>query len=127
MSSSSSGVNSRSSNNKYDGGVLHSPYPEYCDCGLKVRVQTSWTVANPGRRFITCPNKGANSCRFYFWCDPEMCARSKQIIPGLLKKINALECQLELKKKEVKTSYARFAGYTTAIVVGGCILCLMLS
>ncbi|CAL8106805.1 unnamed protein product [Prunus armeniaca] len=51
-------------------------------------IQTSWTAAHPGRRFYIC---GRNRCRYWEWGDPQMCERSKQIIPGLLRKINMME------------------------------------
>ncbi|KAJ0830229.1 hypothetical protein HanPSC8_Chr15g0652821 [Helianthus annuus] len=32
-----------------------------CWCGKEVALRTSWTVRNPGRRFISCPNLGNHS------------------------------------------------------------------
>ncbi|CAI9283648.1 unnamed protein product [Lactuca saligna] len=53
-------------------------------------VKTSWTPLNPGRRFYDFPTKDF-VCGFIRWVDPPMCARSKTIIPGLLRNINTLE------------------------------------
>ena len=38
--------------------------------------------------------QGQESCGFWAWLDPEMCERSKQVIPGLLKKIQQLESEI---------------------------------
>ncbi|CAL9029691.1 unnamed protein product, partial [Prunus brigantina] len=46
------------------------------------------------RLFVTeslFPFMQRNGCTFWEWADPEMCDRSKHIIPGLLRKINRLE------------------------------------
>ncbi|KAL6276381.1 hypothetical protein ACE6H2_019982 [Prunus campanulata] len=59
-----------------------------CYCGNTDKVQTSWTT-HPGRRFHACARK--NGCRLWEWDVPQMCGRSKQIILGLLRKINKLE------------------------------------
>nr|KAJ0202388.1 hypothetical protein LSAT_V11C600312330 [Lactuca sativa] len=60
-----------------------------CFCGKWAIVRTSWTVNNPGRRFWGCPDPNS-SCGFIGWYDEPMCARSKVIIPGLLRTINKL-------------------------------------
>ncbi|KAL0398485.1 UNVERIFIED_CONTAM: hypothetical protein Sradi_2191800 [Sesamum radiatum] len=62
-------------------------------------MRTSWTKDNPGRRFYNC-SIGRGNCAFFAWEDPPICARSKLIIPGLLRKINALEDKVaNLQKK----------------------------
>ncbi|GER32692.1 GRF zinc finger containing protein [Striga asiatica] len=67
-----------------------------CRCSEEeLPFKTSWTKNNPGRRYWACPNYGTREfCGFYKWLDSEMCARSKQIIPGLLSKLNNLEDEL---------------------------------
>ncbi|CAL9005117.1 unnamed protein product [Prunus brigantina] len=55
-----------------------------CWCGKNARIQTSWTILNPGRRFVVCA-KGRGGCDFWVWYDVEMCERSKVVILGLLK------------------------------------------
>ncbi|KAL8046255.1 hypothetical protein ABFX02_08G165700 [Erythranthe guttata] len=81
------------------GGHTH---PFVCHCGLAVKVQTSWTDLNPGRRFVTCPTRGANKCQFYYWCDAKICDRGKIIIPGLLKKLNALQSKVAVQETQIK-------------------------
>jgi hypothetical protein len=44
-----------------------------------------------------------NGCRFFVWCDPPMCERSMEIIPGLLKQINSLIEDLH-KAKELNNT-----------------------
>ncbi|KAL0360354.1 UNVERIFIED_CONTAM: hypothetical protein Sradi_3719900 [Sesamum radiatum] len=70
-----------------------------CYCGKRAKMRTSWTKDNPGRRFYNC-SIGRGNCAFFAWEDPPICARSKLIIPGLLRKINALEDKVvNLQKK----------------------------
>ncbi|KAL8539780.1 hypothetical protein ACS0TY_001401 [Phlomoides rotata] len=71
-----------------------------CYCGKKALIRTSWTDQNPGRRFLCCVNSRIRiissyiyflrwrreGCVFWKWEDPEMCMRSKMIIPGLLRR-----------------------------------------
>ncbi|CAI9294954.1 unnamed protein product [Lactuca saligna] len=59
-------------------------------CGKLALVKTSWTPVSPKRRFYACPIKDS-VCGFIGWVDLPMCARSKTIIPGLLRNINTLE------------------------------------
>ncbi|KAL7132016.1 hypothetical protein ABFS83_12G044100 [Erythranthe nasuta] len=82
-----------------EGGYNH---PLVCLCGFDVVVQTSWTTANPGRRFVTYPTRGANKCKFFYWCDSKVCDRAKAIIPGLLDKINTLQSSLTTEKKHLR-------------------------
>ncbi|KAH7858819.1 hypothetical protein Vadar_028383 [Vaccinium darrowii] len=56
---------------------------------------TSWTDRNPGRRYVKCPNI---VCDDFLWIDPPICAREKQIIPGLLRRINKAESEIEATK-----------------------------
>ncbi|GKA18849.1 zinc finger, GRF-type containing protein [Tanacetum coccineum] len=66
--------------------------PRNCFCGAPTLIQTSWTQANPGRRFHSCA-RTVNPCRYFWWVDPAMCARSTVIIPGLLRNINNLQAE----------------------------------
>ncbi|KAK6148932.1 hypothetical protein DH2020_016457 [Rehmannia glutinosa] len=63
----------------------------HCFCGRRAVIRTSWTKQNPGRRFQSCLNYERGGCRYFDWEDPPMCPRSRIIIPGLLKKLNALD------------------------------------
>lgn len=68
------------------------PRPMFCTCGVELPLKTSWTLNNPGRRFRACPSYGTPAyCGAFQWWDPEMCSRSKQIIPGLKKEIADLK------------------------------------
>ncbi|KAL8474227.1 hypothetical protein ACS0TY_030885 [Phlomoides rotata] len=60
-----------------------------CYCQREAAVATSWKNGNVGRRFYGCqkyPNDGY--CKFFRWIDDPLCERAKQIIPGLLKRLN---------------------------------------
>ncbi|PIN20899.1 hypothetical protein CDL12_06418 [Handroanthus impetiginosus] len=61
-----------------------------CCCGNLARVRTSWMKENPRRRFLSCVNRDGG-CRFFEWEDSPLCARSRVIIPWLLRRLNALE------------------------------------
>ncbi|XP_027150564.1 uncharacterized protein At4g04775-like [Coffea eugenioides] len=83
------------------------PIPPMCGCGLSTILKTSWTPRNPGRRYAECPVAQvmdssnlvkllviAEGCKYWKWIDEEMCPRSVEIIPGLLRRINQMEKQL---------------------------------
>ncbi|GJY84099.1 hypothetical protein Tco_0497475 [Tanacetum coccineum] len=57
------------------------------NCNAQAVIRTSWTAINPGRRFSCCPG----SCGIIEWYDDPMYLRAVQIIPGLLRNINALQ------------------------------------
>ena len=86
-----------------------------CDCGKRSVLRTSWMNTNPGRRFLTCDRSMVRlvifllilliyglfcgvflgfslnhcmGCQYFQWIDPPMCNRSKQIIPGLLRRVS---------------------------------------
>ena len=74
-----------------DGLDLGDVYPVYV-CGKRAYIYTSWTDSNPRRRFWGCTNyRGDLNCGFFRWFDPPICARSKQIIPRLLRRLRELE------------------------------------
>ncbi|XP_017245521.1 uncharacterized protein LOC108217189 [Daucus carota subsp. sativus] len=79
-----------------------------CRCGTAAALKTSWTDSNPGRRFWGCmrfKDNRSNACNFHQWFDPPMCARSKAIIPGLLRRIRNLED--DAKKNEAAAGVNR--------------------
>jgi hypothetical protein len=100
----------------------------YCWCGKEAMMRTSWTSRNPGRRFYCCPstvcpltnycysycrcsiiihcaflNQGSR-CNFFGWYDPEMCKRSMEIIPGLLRSKNEVESLRDLLEAKLRAS-----------------------
>ncbi|CAA0823610.1 Unknown protein [Striga hermonthica] len=72
---------------------------EYCRCGKKTVMITSWTDNNPGRRFATCKRNG---CKYYVWIDPPMCTRARQIIPGLKRRLDEAEAELASNRKRAR-------------------------
>ncbi|KAL8053324.1 hypothetical protein ABFX02_05G063400 [Erythranthe guttata] len=70
-----------------------------CFCSRRPVMKTSWTDLNPGRRYTNCDKfRKPGGCNYFVWTDPPMCERSRQIIPGLLRRINKQE--EEMKKKQ---------------------------
>ncbi|KAL3646687.1 hypothetical protein CASFOL_009231 [Castilleja foliolosa] len=74
-----------------------------CHCRIQLELVTSWTDDNHGRHFQACPNyKMSSCCGFFRWFDEEMCSRSKEVIPGLLRKTNKLELLLATEQEKNK-------------------------
>nr|GEU77874.1 hypothetical protein [Tanacetum cinerariifolium] len=51
------------------------PIPVECKCKLPLMELTSWTLTNPCRRFLVCPNRykiGLKKCKKFYWYDPEL-------------------------------------------------------
>ncbi|KAL3633625.1 hypothetical protein CASFOL_022387 [Castilleja foliolosa] len=72
-------------------------------CGIQLELVTSWTEGNPGRRFQACHNhKMPSCCEFFRWFDEEMCSRSKEVVPGLLRETNKLELLLATEQEKNK-------------------------
>ena len=42
---------------------------------------------------------GNLGCNFFGWYDPPICNRARQVIPGLLRKVDLLEKKVEAQKK----------------------------
>nr|GMC90672.1 uncharacterized protein LOC109193515 [Ipomoea batatas] len=75
----------------------------YCQCGQRLKVRTSWTDQNPGRRYWDCAyGRSVGGCGFVTWFDPPMCSRSKMIIPGLLRRINRNDQEIEVLKAKIR-------------------------
>ncbi|CAA0829044.1 Unknown protein [Striga hermonthica] len=73
------------------------------NCQKRAVMKTSWTDHNPGRRYAACEkSRGNGGCNYFSWIDPPMCPRSRQIIPGLLKRVNRLENELATRKSREK-------------------------
>ncbi|KAK4486323.1 hypothetical protein RD792_008994 [Penstemon davidsonii] len=66
-----------------------------CYCGNIVRMFTSKTPTNPGRRFLRCAGLQGQRCSFFEWIDHEVA-----IIPGLLQRINHVEANNRLLQEE---------------------------
>ncbi|PIN25958.1 DNA topoisomerase [Handroanthus impetiginosus] len=91
-----------------------------CFCGNLARVRTSWTKENPGRRFLSCANRDGG-CRFFEWEDSPLCARSRVIIPGLLRRLNALEKENARLEKIACSLYFLLIRWSLLLC---CIFCL---
>ncbi|XP_062145629.1 uncharacterized protein LOC133853649 [Alnus glutinosa] len=79
-----------------------------CKCGLQCPLRTSWTTANPRRRFFGCSmydaHKKAGQCRFFLWFDRETCPWGKEVLPQLRNELNCLKeevIQLRARKMQL--------------------------
>ncbi|KAL8556332.1 hypothetical protein ACS0TY_003952 [Phlomoides rotata] len=65
-----------------------------CKCDRPTTIATTWKAENVGRRFFGCANyPNSGYCNYFQWIDDPVCDRAKQIIHGLLKKMNALTAE----------------------------------
>ncbi|XP_021825368.1 uncharacterized protein At4g04775 [Prunus avium] len=89
--------------------VTSSGTSRYCACGTKIIRRTSWTDLNLGRRFDAC-DKNWNSRRgmhFFEWVDNETCPRGKQVVPGLLRRLRAMEEEGRAKEEQLRSVEAK--------------------
>ena len=84
-----------------------------CFCVRRCVIRTSLTNRNPSRRFMTCENGG---CSFFLWVDPPVCDRAKAVIPGLLRKISAMEEEMRKSWKREKLLWA-WAIFSIIIII----------
>ncbi|PIN09951.1 DNA-(apurinic or apyrimidinic site) lyase [Handroanthus impetiginosus] len=76
---------------------------DFCHYGNASIVRTSWTNRNPGHRFSSCArSKEKGGCNFFVWNDPPTCARSLEIIPGLLRRLKIEEAEATKRGKREK-------------------------
>ncbi|BFG20632.1 hypothetical protein CerSpe_069060 [Prunus speciosa] len=88
-----------------------------CYCGKVAKIQTSWTSSHLGRRFYVCAQK---RCQMWEWGDAVMCNRSKQIISGLLRRINKLEAEKMKGNSNLKNPW-----FWVSLCMFGVIMCLI--
>ncbi|XP_031096399.1 uncharacterized protein LOC116000450 [Ipomoea triloba] len=101
MARSSASSNFQRERESIDNGEA-TPIGE-CRCGQQLKLITSWTNENPGRRFWLCLDNGmSKGCGFIQWFDPLMCKRSTRIIPGLLKRLNKQDEELKSLQMKLK-------------------------
>ncbi|KAH6795145.1 hypothetical protein C2S52_021958 [Perilla frutescens var. hirtella] len=102
QSSSSSTSYRRSQSLNLSGGS------RLCDCGIPEVMKTSWTNANPGRRFYSCRNYNSpneriskRGCNHFRWFDVEpMSDRAKEVINTLkMEKRQLLKENKQLNEK----------------------------
>ncbi|PON67760.1 hypothetical protein TorRG33x02_263550 [Trema orientale] len=59
-------------------------------------------------------------CGFFYWVDPEMCERSKRVIPGLLRRIRDLEAEeSSFDEGEVGARQSYTTAYDSSGIRGG--------
>lgn len=91
----------------------------YCHCGKLAADRVAWTDANAGRRFRNC---SMGWCGFFQWVDAPLCNRAKVVIPGLLRRLRAMESEHEKQLVEVQKRESRKWIYR--IVLGFVFFCL---
>ncbi|XP_050215378.1 uncharacterized protein LOC126666603 [Mercurialis annua] len=87
-------------------------YLPKCRCGDLSILRTSWTEANPGRRFFGCNRyENGGRCDFFQWFDPPMPYK----IVGLLHKDDTC---CEHKSKEEKTKKLSWMQMLFVLLIG---------
>ncbi|KAG8366582.1 hypothetical protein BUALT_Bualt17G0094900 [Buddleja alternifolia] len=105
MAGMSTSSNSSANQLQGDGGPT-------CHCGLRPYLKTSWTDANPGRRFYSCPNYQRNGCNYFVWEDPPMCSRSMMILPGMRRTKVQMEKEIaDLKRAKKLMEFLLFVSW----------------
>ncbi|KAL0309138.1 UNVERIFIED_CONTAM: hypothetical protein Sradi_5856100 [Sesamum radiatum] len=92
-----------------------------CTCGREVAVRTSWTSTNPGRRFRGCPSIEGKYCGSFQWVDPPMCRRSREVIPGLLARMNQYESAVKRAKDHAELESKRQRRCVALLIL--CLFC----
>ncbi|KAD2804155.1 hypothetical protein E3N88_37532 [Mikania micrantha] len=69
-----------------------------CQCGAATRIRTSWTQANPRRRFYCC----VGTCGFVRWADPPATDRAGLLIEGLVHSLKKERCVSSQRARENK-------------------------
>ncbi|KAF5803708.1 hypothetical protein HanXRQr2_Chr06g0274621 [Helianthus annuus] len=68
-----------------------------CSYGAATCIRTSWTEANPGRRFLCC----TDGCGLLRWIEPPVsCPRCERILPSLLRSNKENSGLMRLNEKE---------------------------
>ncbi|CAN1802370.1 hypothetical protein LINPERHAP1_LOCUS23347 [Linum perenne] len=81
-------------------------HPPLCRCNELSVLRTSWTEDNPGRRFFTCSRRYEVSkakCDFFMWADDSIEGRAKEVINGLLRKLNQYERQMRTQRSGISS------------------------
>ncbi|CAI0429660.1 unnamed protein product [Linum tenue] len=87
--------------------------PPMCRCVVPAVLRTSWTDANPGRRFFGCANyRGVNACNYFRWIDPPLEDNIKRLVLALHKRIR------EVERRNNHSSFVREMSKSFFIVVG---------
>ncbi|KAF5781350.1 hypothetical protein HanRHA438_Chr11g0495531 [Helianthus annuus] len=76
-----------------------------CSCGAATCIRTSWTEANPGRRFLCC----TDGCGLLRWIEPPIsCPGCERILPSLLRLNKENLNLMRLKAKEAEARRLKF-------------------
>ncbi|KAK1403292.1 GRF-type domain-containing protein [Heracleum sosnowskyi] len=76
---------------------------KHCLCGRIARVNTLWTLTNPGRRFYTCSiAKDVQGCHFFQWADEGFTGRAFDVITHLNHRKIYLEEKLKLVEQNIE-------------------------
>ncbi|CAL1377189.1 unnamed protein product [Linum trigynum] len=88
----------------------------FCHCGEPTDLKTSWTEANPGRRFYGCSRYGTNgACNYFRWLDPALDENMRNVLLNFHRRIRELE---KRQNKEV----SKFGRKMVSFIILGAIV-----
>lgn len=87
-------------------------------------MKTFWTNLNPEKRFISCPrHQNAGGCNFFDWCNPLMCARSKELIFGFLWIRREMEAGINTLRSRNRSAWKTWLiGFVCGVFMNGSVL-----
>ncbi|KAG5565385.1 hypothetical protein RHGRI_001325 [Rhododendron griersonianum] len=88
-------------NSSSNSNLNMSPNQQFCLCGQRSPLKTSYKEENSGMRFIGCINYKTNGkCKFFDMVDPPTCTRGKDFGNHVIKLLRKAEGEnAELKEK----------------------------
>ncbi|KAL8464611.1 hypothetical protein ACS0TY_034203 [Phlomoides rotata] len=65
-----------------------------CHCGYQISARTSMARWNLGRRFMSCPVRVDDKCKYFVWLDPEIPITTLELFQTLYDRCDHSETQL---------------------------------
>ncbi|KAL8543671.1 hypothetical protein ACS0TY_004296 [Phlomoides rotata] len=65
--------------------------------GIEATIFTSYTEDNPGRRFMRCPLRETDDCKFFEWIDDNLPPQYKIVVARVARRKNNIEARLKEK------------------------------
>ncbi|GER25411.1 GRF zinc finger family protein [Striga asiatica] len=96
-----------------------------CRCNKKTKVWTSWTPANPGRRFRGCEDWEDGGCDFFAWEDPPIPRRTAYVIRNLREEKDTLLKEKDTLMKEVENLKNQRRKWKMYFIISWCLIVLL--
>ncbi|KAK1355387.1 hypothetical protein POM88_048643 [Heracleum sosnowskyi] len=95
-----------------------------CHCGKPGRIFMSWSLRNPGRRFLACYKP--EGCKFFEWYNNDFTGRTKDVVVHLNNRRIVLEEKLSMVEEKLAMEAnnkkfgrtVKFFSYVMVVLVG---------